>query len=86
MTHELKCLVEPFQAKWDGDKNWEFRKNDRDYKIGDILKEREYDAEKNVYSSREILEEVTWILHGGTFGVPEGYVIMSTREIVKTDY
>lgn len=79
MKHELKCVLEPFQQKWDRNKNWEFRKNDRDFQKGDILWEREYDPSTNSYSGREIYEEVTWMIKGGVFGIPEGYVIMSTK-------
>jgi ParB family transcriptional regulator, chromosome partitioning protein len=80
MQHELKCVIEPFQAKWEKKKSWEFRKNDRDFRVGDYLLEREYDPNNNTYTGREILEEVTWILPGGSFGVPADCVIMSTRE------
>lgn len=79
MQHELKCVPEPFQIKWEGKKEWEFRKNDRDYRVGDFLLEREYDPQTNTYSGREILEEVLWILEGGQFGVPQDYIIMSTK-------
>jgi len=82
--HDLKCVLEPFQAKWDKKKSWEFRKNDRDFQIGDELNEKEYNPETDSYSGREILEEVIWILPGGKFGVPDDCVIMSTREIFKT--
>lgn len=85
MIHELKCVTEPFQAKWDGKKSWEFRKNDRGFRVGDILREREYDLNTGMYSGREIFEKVTWILPGGLFGVPEDCVIMSTEEIEKNN-
>jgi len=81
--HDLKCVSGPFQAKWDKKKDWEFRKNDRDFQVGDELNEREYEPLTDTYSGREILEIVVWILHGGAFGVPSGYVIMSTKEIYK---
>lgn len=86
MIHNLKCIKEPFQAKWDGNKNWEYRKNDRDYQVGDILNEQEYFPESDSYSGREIMEKVTWILFGGSFGVPEGYVIMSTIEQARINF
>lgn len=83
MQHELKCVLDPFQAKWDGKKDWEFRKNDRDYRVGDFLLEREYNPEDKTYSGREIIEEVLWILEGGQYGVPADCVIMSTKEISR---
>ena len=55
-THELKCVKEPFQVKWAGNKDWEFRKNDRDYKVGDVLLEKEYDAENSTYSGERYIE------------------------------
>jgi hypothetical protein len=85
MQHELKCVLAPFQIKWDGMKDWEFRKNDRDYRVGDTLLEREYNSDSNSYSGREIIEEVLWILPGGQFGVPDDYIIMSTKEISRKE-
>lgn len=41
-THDLKCHPEPFQALLDGTKTGEFRLNDRNYEVGDILHQREY--------------------------------------------
>ncbi len=84
MIHELKCLQGPFQEKWNCNKSWEFRKNDRVFKHGDILQEREYDSATGLYSGREIREEVTYILFGPEFGIPEGYCIMSTKEVSRT--
>lgn len=74
-THELKTWPEPFQAMWVGHKLFEFRKNDRDFNVGDLLNLREWDKEKG-YSGRAIKAEVTWILKDG-FGLPDGYCIMS---------
>jgi len=81
MTHELKCVNPAFQAKWDGNKNWEYRKDDRNYQENDILVEKEYDPTNNIYSGRAIEERVVWMIKGGVFGIPEGYVIMSTKLI-----
>ena len=35
--HELKTLPEYFDAVFMGKKNFEIRKNDRDYKVGDYV-------------------------------------------------
>ena len=40
-THELKILPEYFEAVISGRKQFEIRKNDRDYKVGDQLILRE---------------------------------------------
>ncbi|HWB62144.1 MAG TPA: DUF3850 domain-containing protein [Chitinophagales bacterium] len=84
--HELKCHPQPFNAKWENRKNWELRKNDRDYQEGDILIEKEYSPLCNNgegdYSGMEIHEKVIYILRHG-FGLPEGYVIMSTQQLKR---
>lgn len=80
-THELKLLKEPFREKWDGNKSWEYRLNDRDYQLGDILLEKEYDHINNTFTGREITEQVTYIVPGGQYNVPDDYVIMSTKTI-----
>ena len=62
MTHELKTWPEYFEAIWDGRKNFEYRLNDRDYQVGDLLHLREYDPHTSEYSGREIVRSVTYVL------------------------
>lgn len=74
-THKLKCWPEPFEETLRGNKTHEFRKDDRDYQVGDRLVIQEYAPITNVYSGRELHREVTYIGRG--YGIPEGYVCMS---------
>ena len=46
MTHELKIDPKYFELVQDGIKNWEIRKNDRKFKVGDILRLKEYNKEE----------------------------------------
>lgn len=91
VIHELKCWDRVFQDKWRGLKPWEFRKNDRDYKVGDIIIEREYRkmpleySEYKPYTGREVHEVIKYIIQGGQFGIPEGYCIMTTIEFSRKD-
>lgn len=77
-THELKTWPIYFEPVLKKEKTMELRKNDRDYKIGDLLKLREYDAEKEEYTGRYTLRIITHIVGEQPF-VPEGYVAMSIK-------
>ena len=72
--HELKCWPEPFAALWNNKKWFEFRFDDRGFKVGDTLWIREWDGK--AHTGRSLDRSVTYILAGG-FGLPMRYVIMS---------
>lgn len=96
MTHELKCHPEPFQAVKRGEKTFEYRKDDRDYRVGDTLWLREWDltriaarefngrssfeAELQGYTGERVHRTVTYIIREG-YGIPEGYCIMSIASL-----
>lgn len=86
MTHELKCHPDPFHAKWMNLKNWEIRKNDRDFKVGDVLIEKAWFPLANngegCYDGCEVHEQVLWILDGG-YGLRKGFIIMSTKQLKR---
>lgn len=77
MTHDLRTWKPYFQEVWDGKKKFEVRKNDRDFKVGDILTLMEYDHKQDQFTDRWLQANVDYILFGGTFGVESGYVVMS---------
>lgn len=74
-THELKCWPDFFQHILNGDKTFEVRLNDRDYKVGDLLLLKEWDAGN--YLGRMCLVRVTYLLPGGSFGVTDDHVVMA---------
>lgn len=74
MIHELKILPEYFLAVVEGRKKFEIRKYDRDYQIGDTLILKEWDRE---YTGSAVVCEITYILHGGNYGLEKGYCILS---------
>lgn len=77
-THELKILPQYFQAVWDGTKNFELRRNDRDYKVGDILLLREY--VNGEYTGSFLRVIVTYILKDcSEYGLDKDYCILSFR-------
>lgn len=75
-VHELKILPKYFKAQKDGIKNFEIRKNDRDYKVGDGIYLREYDPTDKKYTGRRILVKVTYITD---YKQREGYVVLGTN-------
>lgn len=62
MIHDLKIWPCFFEATATGLKTNEVRKNDRDYRRGDILNLREWDPETQKFTGRGISVEVTHVL------------------------
>lgn len=75
MKHELKTWPEYFNAVVDGTKNFEVRKNDRNFQIGDMLVLKEWDQLRESYTGSQVCGKVTYILINPQF-VKEGYIIM----------
>jgi hypothetical protein len=78
--HELKTINPFFEDVWSGLKDFEVRKNDRDFKVGDILKLVEYGESKN-YVPRFIFKEIKYILKGGQYGISDEYVVLGVKDI-----
>ena len=82
-THKLKTYPQYFQQTWNGNKLFEARLNDRNYKIGDIVILKEWDNIK--YSGREIEGKIKYILDDKFIGLTEGYVVFSFEEISRRE-
>lgn len=86
-THELKSWPEFYAPLAKGVKNFELRKNDRHFNVGDILLLREFDDLKGVYTGQSVRKRVTYILEGyGTgsiepmIGLHRGYAILGIED------
>lgn len=77
-VHQIRLGAMFFEDARSGKKSFELRKNDRDYKVGDILEMIEFKEGKN--TGRVIRKSVTYILEDYT-GLVDGYCIMSTSLI-----
>lgn len=74
-VHELKILPQYYKDVVSGKKRFELRKNDRDFKVGDILKLREY--ENGEYTGRESYFSISYILKDcSEYGLMDGYCIL----------
>lgn len=74
--HALKTYTIPFDAQWIGVKTYEYRKNDRDFQVGDLLMLYEW-AMSDTETGRCIDAVITHIGKGPDFGIRKNYCIMS---------
>lgn len=82
MIHELKTWTGPFDAIKRDDKKFEFRPNkDRNFNVGDTLVLKEWDPNPGFYTGEEVSRMVTYVLHGPSFGIPDGFSVMSLMVI-----
>lgn len=91
ITHELKCHPGPFAAVKSGAKPFEWRKDDRDYRVGDTLWLREFrpvtvweadEGMESTYTGQHVHRTVTYIIREG-FGIPPSYCIMGLGSLVQ---
>lgn len=77
MTHELKILPEYFEAVASGRKQFEIRKNDRDYKVGDLLTLHEHDPWEDEHTGNSYTVKITYITD---YAQQPGYVVMGIKK------
>ena len=81
--HVLKSWPEFFEPIFKEAKNFELRKNDRHYKVGDVLVLREWEPTRNEYSGRKCTRTVIYRLDGigpggitPLHGLSQGYCVL----------
>lgn len=77
-VHKLKILPEYYNAQIEEKKNFEIRKNDRNYQIGDWLLLKEYNPKIKKFTERKVMVEVTYITN---YQQKDGYVVLGTKYI-----
>jgi len=73
-VHQIRLATQYFEDVCSGKKSFELRKNDRNYKTGDILEMVEFKDGRN--TGRMVRAEVTYMLEDYT-GLEDGYCIMA---------
>lgn len=86
MKHDLKIWPEFYDQHLSGEKTFELRKDDRGFRVGDILCLKEWEPQGHYYTGREMYRTVTHILShrpdagcAANEGLAPGYVIMSVE-------
>lgn len=97
-THELKTWSEYFQQIKSGEKKFELRKNDRDYRVADTLILKEFIPKgynqamphilEGEYTGEQVTVKVSYMFSGLPTGVPfglsNGYCIMGIEPLSVT--
>lgn len=80
---DIKCQTKYFYLVADKRKRFEIRKNDRDYRMGDILALKHY--ENDQYQGRFILVHVDYVL-SDFVGLANGYVALTINNLSDVIY
>lgn len=75
-THSLKTWPQFFRSVRDRLKNFELRKHDRDFKVGDYLLLHEWDPKTERYTGQAEGRSIKYVLSGPAFGLMEGWCIL----------
>lgn len=81
--HELKSWPEPFDAVEQWTKRHEYRKNDRDFQVGDWLHLRRFDPGAGEYTGASLVVEVTYMTDAKSWAAfqPADHCILSIRPL-----
>ena len=79
-THQIKLASMYYDDVVNGRKTFELRKNDRRYRVGDILEMREFKDGKE--TGRYIKAKITYMLEDYE-GIKEGYCILGIRALAQ---
>ena len=86
--HELKCWPEFFVPLREQIKEFELRKNDRDYKVGDYLILLEFDpGSEHGHTGRVVYRQVQYVLSASQApaGLADDYVILGLTRISRQE-
>ena len=86
MIHELKTDPEYFAAVRSGEKRFELRRNDRDFRVGDYLALNEYDRSAKTYTGRTELVQVVYMMNPNDVMTCQGdFALMSIERESECD-
>jgi hypothetical protein len=77
MIHKLKILPYYAELHLMNKKNWEIRKNDRDFKVNDKIYFEVIEEEKHPLGKRCYRRKIDYVFEGEEYGLEKGYCILS---------
>lgn len=79
--HQIKCWPDYFTPTQNGDKPFEVREDDRNYRVGDLLIIREWNPETEEFTDRVAIRKITYKLQGGQLGIKDSYCVLGIKTI-----
>lgn len=79
--HRLRVTNKFWNALVDGTKNFEARRDDRGFLVGDYLELCCYDPDAEAETGSFLRRRITYILPGGEYGVEDGFVVMGLEKL-----
>jgi ASC-1-like (ASCH) protein len=80
-THYLKTWPPYFERIKNGQKTFEVRKNDRDFQVGDTAILNEFNPKTQEFTGDEVIRIITYVLHGGQFGIESGFCVFGLSNV-----
>jgi hypothetical protein len=78
--HVLKTWPDAFAAVLSGDKTADFRRNDRNFQVGDDLLLKEWDPQRRSFTGHYVnCGPITHVADDPRFGIPQGYCMLSFK-------
>lgn len=84
-VHAVKCWPQYYKAVATGDKTFEVRKADRNYRVGDHIILCCWDPLQQCYTGPRTTCQITYVLAGGSFGLAEGWCILGIKPLHSTN-
>lgn len=85
IDHNLKTWPESYKGLCRGGRRAELRKDDRDFRVNDYLRLREYDPATMEYSGHWMMFRVTHVVRAPNPGLQPGYAMLSLSECLAMD-
>ncbi|MCI8604961.1 MAG: DUF3850 domain-containing protein [Ruminiclostridium sp.] len=77
MLHKLKIRPKFFKAVISGEKTFEIRRNDRNFKVGDRIELKEY-SKKSGFTGRSAMFDITYVMTDTEF-VKKGFAVLGIK-------